>query len=111
MRDDLADQFLLEFGDVDKFRADAVVFEFVENLADERQPIAIRQPDFEPKNFARQEIFVPFQQTSADADLVQQSLLSFAEFRVANGGNVQRKSDVLSLIYGHEIWIGSGGKS
>src|SRR5690349_6669652 len=99
MRDDFADQFLLELGDVDKFRADAVVFEFVKHLADERQPVAVRQLNLEPENIARQKIFVPFQKTPADADLVEQRFLLFAEFRVANSRNIERKSNVLSLIY------------
>ena len=99
VRNDAPDELLFEFRDVEKFRADSVVFEFVQDFADERQKVSVRQLDLKPENLAGRGRVVPLDQTAADADLMHQNFLFLAKLRVANCRQIEGKSDMLSLIY------------
>ena len=68
-------------------------------LAAQRQIILVRQLDLHSEFVADINILFPTRKTSADADLLQQRFLFFTEFCVNDRRDVERKSDVLSLIY------------
>lgn len=98
LRDYVGEQLLFEFGDFHKFCADARTGEFIKRLADERQKIAARQTQQNPKFVARVDVFVKAGQAAADADLMKHNRVPFAGFVLANRWNVERKSDMASLF-------------
>ena len=98
MRDYLRDKFLLELRNVQKFYADAGVLESIDRLAAERQTVFVRKLDLETELIAGIDILFPIRKTPADADLLQQRILSFSVFRDEDRRNIQRESYVFSLI-------------
>jgi len=99
LRNYLAQLFLSKLRNCKKFRTDAVTFKFLQHFTGQRKKIFVRKPNQKAKFVAEINIFVLLGQTVADADLTKHDFGRFAVFSIANGGNIQRKSDVLSLFY------------
>jgi hypothetical protein len=66
-----------------------------------REEIAVRQFDLHPKLFADKDIFFPSRKTPADADLFEPRVLFFAILGIDDCRNIERKSNVLSLVDRH----------
>ena len=97
--DDRGYEFLFELRNIDKLDANAGIFESIESFAFQRQIIFVRQLDLHSKFVANQDVVFPTRKTAADADLLKPYGKRFAEFGIDDRRNVERKSDVLALVY------------
>lgn len=97
VRDDAPDQVLLKSRYIHETDADTSVLEPVNRLAPERQAVRIWQRYLESKFIARIDIFFPVGKAAANAYLLQNGVLTFAEFGDDRRGNIEGKSCVSSL--------------
>ena len=101
VRDYARDQFLFELANVHERDTDARVLKSIDRLASKGQPILVRQFDLEPKFVASKDIVFPTRKAAADADLLKHGILPLAVFVYYRRGNIEGKSNVFALIYGH----------
>lgn len=104
--DNPRDQLLFKLAYVHKLYTDAGVLKPVEGPAVKGKVIFVRQLDFHPKLVADVYVLFPPRKAAANGDLLKARFLTLAELCVNNGRDIQRKSNVLSLIYRHRSRIG-----
>lgn len=77
--------------------------EAIKCTAVQRQEVAVRQFDLHAKLIADQNIFLPRGKAPTDTDLLEPRVLLLAELCVNDRRYIERKSDVLSLVYRHFV--------